>query len=279
MFGDIQRDEVFRSFSIFNMFEYDEAYKEFFDLLNDDGNKSPDEIYDTFVEEIHKKLDFILKQHTIVLSETVGDYFTKNEILEALYTIQSLEDYEFISRTMESELSDEEKLCSILAEYCSIDQFNLLNCIDEFSPTLLVRIKSMADEYLEDEDEDTEDNSDIIKNLKLFKECFGEDSLGIKMTTMGIIVGAEFKTYLPFVENDIVAEKIEDTALNILSLLYMTREGLSNPLEAYANNSEYLFQDLTTITEVRQKIIQHLGKFNEFKMVKHEKERVSENSF
>jgi len=258
-----------------NDFEYKDPCGVFIDLLNNANFKSNEDLYDTFIIEVNKILDFILKEHEIIVTKETTLY-EKNELLSSLLLIQDLEDYTPIARVLESLEPDADQLSSILGDLCMLDQTKLLEIIEWFNPNILFKLKEFVaiKEELRETSNDN-NNLDLISGLRLFFKCFEGFSLGKILLENNCIIGAKFADYLKFVESDIIMDSNEVTALNIYSVLIISSDGYNTPLLTYRKHSYELLQDLNKVSKIEVILLQLISKFEEYRKAQSEQNRLS----
>lgn len=272
------REEVERSFALFDFFEYNQAYSSFVDLLNDQSNISSDEMKDRFVNELNDKLDYMLLQHTIKLVDTATTY-ERNEILTSLAHIQKLEDYTGIIRILESMIDDYETLAIILSDSTLLGKEDILLLIESFDPSMLRTLKQYIYQKEEEAAVSDEVSLNLVDNFKIFCLYAGNKHIGANVLQNGVLIGDRFGTYLPYVQEYLVTPNdVEATALNILSLILLSIDGYNSTLLVYRKYSYQLLQDLNLVSKVEVKVLDHIAKFTEFKKVHHEKIRLSQTS-
>ena len=234
------KDEVYRSFNLFDKYEYLDAYSEFVNIITDYNQSSTDDLKDKFVIELQTRLDYVLNEHTIKLVETTT-IEEKNEILSALLLIQNLEDYSGIINTLESLESNEEQLAIILSDLCLLSDVKIMELVESFDSTILSKLKQFIyskETDNQDIDEETQKTKlNITNNLKLFFELSGTNNLAYLLISSSIIVGELFETYLSYIEDDIVSKSDEQTAINILSMIYLSSNGYNAPLLTFRKYS------------------------------------------
>lgn len=275
--SDEYKAEVFRSFQLFDFFEYRQASQGFIDILNDANNISSDDLKDRFTQELHDKLDFMLNEHTVKLTDEATIH-EKNELLYAFGLIQHLEDYTGVIRILESFEDNETQLSLILEDLCVLDQTQIMMIVESFQPKILATLKAFI--YQKESEETTIDDRDakILRNLRQFFGVHGKDNIAYKLIEANMLVGARFTTYLPYVEGNLVEENNDATALNILSLIYMSIDGFNNPLLMYRKYSYQLLHDLNKVSAIEVLVMRLMAKFNEAKDVQNEKDRLSQTS-
>ena len=273
---DIQT-EVRRSFDLFDFYDYKQAYSSFIDILTDETNQSKDDMRDNFINELNIKLNYVLEQHTIVTTHGTTIH-EKNELLLALAHIQDLKDYTPIIRVLESLESNEEQLANILADLSMLEESKILNILDNFSPTILKRLRDFI--YAKEKEVIEEDltKDAVLANLKDFNQLFGEDNVGVTMLTDGVLTGARYETYLPYMEDELVVENDLATAKNILSTIYMSSDGYNSPLLVYRKYSYRLIQDLNKVSRVEVLILDMIAKITELQGARNEQARISQAS-
>lgn len=263
------QEEIIKSFDLFDFYEYNQAYQGFIDIASSQGTISTDDLKDQFVQELNNKLDFVLDQHTIkVTAETTLQQ--KNQILASLGHLQKLEDYTGIIRMLESFESDEEQLATIISDCTLMDKTEIMTLIVSFSPSILSTLK----EYIYQKEEATpkyQSRSDIVSNLKLYSKFTNGNTIGSQLAKNGALLGQRFFEYLPYVEDMFVVQNDHNaTALNILSVLYMSIDGFNSPLLVYRKFSYTILQDLNLVSKVEAKLLEGISKYTEFKKAHHE---------
>lgn len=277
-FTDELQEEIIRSFDLFDFFEYNQAYSGFVDILMNASYESSESTQDKFISELHKKLDYVLQQHTIVTVEDT-DIWTKNELLTALGRLQHLEDYSAVIHTLESMVSDEEELSIILSDVCALDEQTVMSAISEFNPTVLETLKTYIYQIESERDVSTERPLKLIEGLRLFTTEVCKDSIVAKLLQSGLLPGQRFETYLSFVQSDLhVENNTVKTAENILSLLIASSDGYNAPITVYRKYSMQILGNLNLVTEVEVKILGLIAKYSEIKKVNDEKARLSSAS-
>lgn len=252
--------EAYRSFKIFADFEYPDVFSSFIDILTNESFTTSEQLRDEFHSELHKKLNYILEQHNLKLISTAS-IRQKNEFLTALYMLQGLEDYSPVIAVLESLETDEVKLTSILEDYCQLDMTEQLTLIADFSPITLDRLKDYIEQQATIKAEQAE-YRDLIPPLKAFFKLFGKNNIGYVLIDNDVKPGQPLETYLGYIDN-IVASSIDQTALNVLSLIYLTKESLRSPLTVFNQHSLQMLKELTLVSKVEPLLIRMTAKVDE----------------
>lgn len=272
------REEVLRSFDLFDFYEYHQAYSGFIDLLTDQSNMSSDDLKDRFIIELNSKLDYILEQHTIILIDTATTH-QRNEILTSLAHIQKLEDYTGIIRLLESFTDDHETLAIILSDSTLLSSEDIMSIVKEFNPSMLQTLKTYIYQKEEETTVSEELNLNLIDNFKIFCKYTGNNTLGAEFLKNSVLIGDRFSTYLPYAQDSlVVSTDIEVTSLNILSLILLSIDGYNSPLLVYRKYSYQILNDLNMVSKVEIKILDHIAKYSEYKKAYFEKNRLSQTS-
>lgn len=275
-FSEEMQDEIAKSFDLFDYFEYTQAYQGLNDIAHEHGSVDTNELQDRFINEINVKLNYILKEHTIVLIDT-ATISQKNEIITALGHLQKLQDYSGVLITLESLSSDEEQLSSILSESTMMDETEIMSLIESFDPSMLRTLKQFAYQKEDELEQSTEANYNLITNFRLFNSFCKCKSIGTALVANGTLTGAKFSTYLSFVEDNLLVPKnIDETAMNIYSVLLMSIDGLNSTLLVYRKYSLNILKDLSLVSAVEAKLLNLIAQFTEYKKVQHETYRLSE---
>lgn len=264
-YSDELKQEILRSLDLIEKFESDNIYDTLINLINQSETLSTEDICDYFVTELVNKLNFILREHKIITNPDTPIQ-KLNEILNALYLIQNLEDYTGIIRLLESFESDTEILVQILSELCVLSESEILECIYDFDAIILKNLKQFI--YSKEKEPIEINDQNFINNIKTFFELFKINTVGQVLIKSGIKLNFSIKFYLQYLSKDILIGDNENIALNILSVLMITSEGQKDPVNVYRKISFHLFQNLNTTSIIEVELIKLLNKYNEYKNAK-----------
>lgn len=267
--------EIHRAFSIFESFEHNNAYQGFNDILMNESNLTTDMMHDQFTQELHEQLNFVLKQHSIQLVESATIY-EKNEICTALFSFQNLEDYTGIIRTLESFDPDEAQLSWILGDLCALNESQILSLLETFNPRMLKTMKMFIYKKEESQGVPVTLNEKLMKNLRLFSQVFGAETLGAQLVRSQILVGERFETYLDYIQDVVVGKDPADTAMNLLSVIFISSDGFNSPLTVFRKSSYQILQDLDLVTKVESQMLSLIAKLDEYKQAESERVRLEQ---
>jgi hypothetical protein len=275
-FSDELKEQIMTSFDLFDFYEYRQAYSGLMDIMNEHSNVSSDNLQDRFIQEVHSKLNYMLEQHTIKLIDD-ATLSQKNQILTSLAHLQKLQDYTGVIRTLETFADDYEQLAIIISDSTLMDQSEVQSLIESFNPSILQTLKQFIYQKEQEFKQTDEPNIKLMQNLKLFDKFSEGKGISSAFVKNGSLVGDRFSTYLKFIEHaDLVGTDDDAAALNILSLLYMSIDGVNSPLLVFRKYSFHILRDLNIVSRVESKLLDYIGKFTEFKKAHHESLRLLE---
>jgi hypothetical protein len=270
------KEDIFKCFEIFDKFDYKDVESEFLDILNNSSYATAGDTQDMFVSVLNNKVDYVINQHSVKLA-THTTLEQKIEICLAFYNFQHLEDYTGIIRILESFESDYEKLSSIISNICSLEQVSILSILESIDDKLLSNMKKYI-YTLEETKYSFNTDSVIINKARMFFKYINELTIGEQLFRDGMLSGESFETYLTFCEDNLVTNKDDQTAKNILSILMLSADGSNSPLLVYKKYSFRLLQDLNKTSKVESHVLKILNNFEDYKKAQHEKDRLSKIS-
>lgn len=269
-------EQVHISFGLFTALDYDLPFQAFADMAMNESSVDTSTMKDTFVLKLHEHLNFVLTQYKIKLVDW-AKIEEKNEIIRALVAILHVEDYTGIIRSLETMEPDEVQLSEALSEFTTFDITKIMELLEEVSPVTIQTLKNFIYEKEKAEELQNYTEPKIIRHMRFFNEVFGKDNLAYHMVSGQMLTGQTFETYIPFVIQVYnPAADIKKTALDILSVLFISSDGFNSPLLTYRKNSHKLIDELNVITKVEVEILNHIAKLAEHKKAADEKARVSQ---
>lgn len=229
-------------------FQVATLYPRLIDVVNDYNADDKDSTELKFLGVFTDTSDEIFEAHQIrVHQETHLDI--RNELLSVLATLQDVENYIPILRILESSFSTDEKFARIAETCCRLTMEEVLQAVESIDPSTLSILQTIL--YQKEEGEETpllanELEHKLRANYEDFIAVFGKDNLGYKFIEMGLPIGHPFETYEPFVKEYVKAETIEQTALNLVSVFFMSPLTYLDPARVFKIVSERLFDHDTT---------------------------------
>lgn len=276
-FSEDFQQEVNRSFGLFDHFEHNQAYDGMVGIIMNESNLGGDAMRDMFVDELNVQLNFVLEQHMIQLVD-IATIYEKNEVLLALAHVQDLEDYTGIIRTLETLESPESQFARVIAELSMLDEGKVMEILKELNPRVLQILKDYI--YKKEEAREVVETVDPkqLKQLRFFAQVLGTDTLGGRLVAGGLRVGERFETYLDLIQDMVVAADEQTTGTNILSVIYLSVDGLNSPLLVFRKYSYRLLQDIDKVSRVETVILNLIAKLNEHQKAEDEKARQSQTN-
>lgn len=274
---DVQ-EEINKSFDSFDFFDHNLVYAKLIDMCHQQGSISTDDLQDSFLATVHEGLDYILSQHTVKLVADVS-LNEKNQLVAALGFIQRLVDYSAIIRTLETFADDIEQFSSIISELTLMDETRIHSLIESIEPSMMRTLKDYAYQRTDELQAPDSETLTVLENYPTFTKFIQSQALGCTLVSQGMLVGDRFETYLGYVESNLIAENNpQQTAANILSVLYMSIDGYNAPLLTYRKHSLRILHDLNLVSKVEVKLLDLIARYTEYMKVLNEKTRLSQAS-
>lgn len=273
------QSELLGSLVLFDAFDHARAYEPFPDILFDTTRDENEVVRLQFMAAINDGLDYLLQEHRILAFDEV-DIGTKNQILSVMYRIQHLEDPVPALRILETDLSDEEQLARIVAEYSVLSEEQILEAVasvDSSTITLMRDYLYQQEAHLKEPDPPSvsKEKTLILENLSDFFAVHGQDNLGYEMLSNGIQPGHVVRLYYPYIHEHLVVDDDRQTAKNLLSFFFLASDTYNDPLPVYRKYSDSLIHDHPKIVRIEALFTQLLNDLRNYQKAKHDAHRVS----
>lgn len=279
-FTDTLVDDIKQSFYLFDLFQLPDYEMDFTNVLSNMSNISPDQTRDTFINVLNIKLDYIIVEHKFRLVEGIS-INKKNIILSGLHLLQDLESYSDIMDMLNNDLDDDEMLSELLSQLTELKSTEILSMLDSVDNSLINNIREYATSKIDNNRSLSKRNylsTSDLNNLKLFKEyCKDILTLGLLFVNNGIIVGLNFKDYVPYIPHEVFTEEADNKLLayHIYSIMLITSDYNNNPLKGFRDNSDVFVNSINKVTNIDTEINKLIVDFEKFKInkglgVKHE---------
>jgi len=267
-------ENIRKAISLFEAFEHQNAYGGITDVITNESVSDIQSRANHFVIELNNQLDYIVKQHLIELTDNATTH-DRIIILDALFRIQHLENYITIISILTSEEDSVDKLSRILEELTEYDQAHFLHLLKEVNVRTLELLELYIENQLQFEEEEPVDYS-IIERVKLFNDVLGKSHIGFVLLDAGMKVGYPLRLYLPFVEEHLVVENNnEQSALNILSIIYMSDTPEQAILTTYRDVGETAFKSIDLVGRAENFVLKMISKIQDTRKINNEKTRLS----
>ena len=265
-------EDISVAFQLLYAFELPDPEIDFLNLITSESYLDSNDMQDQFILILHSKLDYLLSQHKLTLTDTSSLYI-KTQILAACYAMMYLEDYTHILVTLESDLSDLEKLSAILSEHSVLSEIDVLTSVTNIDPTFLSTLAtyaySKADEAITTEEELS---TEIIENTKLLKQLVNFETLGYLLLKDRVTTNLSLENYINFIGGveTIPNPSLDVYATHIFSILLLTKNNLNGILLTYRKYSHLLVTDPNLTTAVDVKLIELIAKLTDYKKAHNE---------
>lgn len=264
-----KQELFYKAFEVFDDYDLDQYDLGFIDIISVYDNSDPIEIQLKLESHLMELLKSILIEQSIILNEDV-DLNQIIEITAALKLIEDYEDKDSIIRYLESDYTDEEKLCNILSLVSNLTLDDYLLMIDSFDTNILNLIELTAigyDSSSTEPQEQTDESNLILNNVKLFKNFTNDNELiGFKILRKGFKVGIEFQWYGRYLKKYLLDyTNIEKAALEFFLLLLMGKESYNNPINYFRKISLDYIDSLNEITKLDLALTNVFNNFEKYK--------------
>ena len=260
-------EDISVAFQLLYAFELPDPEIDFLNIITSESYLDSNDMQDQFILILHSKLDYLLSQHKLTLADTSSLYI-KTQILAACYAMMYLEDYTHILVTLESDLSDLEKLSAILSEHSVLSEIDVLTSVTNVGPSFLSTLAtyaySKADEAITTEEELS---LEIIENTKLLKQLVNFETLGYLLLKDRVTTNLSLENYINFIggPETIPNPSLDVYATHIFSILLLTKNNLNGILLTYRKHSHLLVTDPNLTTAVDVKLIELIAKLTDYK--------------
>lgn len=188
-------------------------------------------------------------------------------------SLEDFLDHERIIRICETDMNDEEKLAELVELTSGYGMETLMSFILSVDEAAIMNLKRMhlRETPAEDRVNETElpeVSEDQIRNVKAYELFMKEFNLTVdcyQLVRMGFPIGAPFQLYWQQYKDVILTADRATLSKEIIGLFLLSKEHWTNPLLAFTNISEELFDSMTIITECNVEVRQLYSGFMKFK--------------
>lgn len=255
------------SYILFEKFDYKDVDDSLINIISSEDFTDPGELQDVFILEFNSKIDYVISQNGLTLKSDTSLH-DKVEIMRSLYQLQHLENYNILYNLISSQDNDDEtKLCSVLAENCSLDTTSILYILSNIDHGLINKLRQYIEMKLDKEINEVCSDS-IIENIKCFYKFLhtkNRTCLGTQLISSRVELGLEFSYYFPHVEDHILSMDDEQTALNFLSVIMISKDGQNKVTEIYREYISKLLDSVNQVQKIEKILNTHYQSFIEYK--------------
>ena len=225
----------------------------------------------------------IIKDHSIVLDSDAEPTLDEcNEVAQFLYIIQNLEDYDTVSYRLNAEDTPKRIIVDLIEQYSLLSKPRIMEIIEGVDYKFIESLKNFIEDKVSDEKEHIDTKH--VTYIKTFFEYIGEETqcLGKDFYDRGYLnVTLEELTNLltydlaDYLDKNIV-NKAGQTALDVLSVLIVTKDNYDMPLMKFSKFNHLFTSKLDNVTKLTGIMMSMLGDFNMFMNAKKQKEMINE---
>lgn len=236
-------------------------------------NEDPEKQSLCFMDELIKAVKSALNQQGVYAeTESLNDL---SVLLAALYNAMTPESPELYQTVLNTRLSNEEILSTILEDFCHYTSETLMTLLTEVSDTTINLFRSHYTnlELRASTESVSEDLLLLRRNLKDFlKYTQGKETLASAMIAAGLPEGDVAAMYYGHLSKELTvivnSENIEKVALQLLSYFYFCIDTFRNPIEIFNTVGEKLGVPARRTIEVQTAMVKVVSEFTQFKTEK-----------
>jgi len=277
------RKQIYYSFSLFEEFDIQFYEDKYIDLVTRENSIDVDTKRDTFILFLKQDLTAILTEHNINLDNDQDITLEElNELVHFLYIIQNLEDYSLVSYMVHSDNSSKKILISLMTRYTLLSEFRCMELIEEVKDTFIESLKLfIEDKEILPKEELDKKHIKYINTFFRFTEnqpCLGNKlyKQGYSNLTLNELLNIIDFSIFDYIEKNIISNPTQ-IALDILSLLIITKDNYTIPLLKFKQNIGLFTSKLEYITKIESIMANILVDFNNFLEAELQKEKLHEH--
>lgn len=271
---------VYTSFSLLESFGLKFYEDKYTDLVQRDDTIDTENKRDNFLFKLKKDITQILTEHGIIM-DTDADHTLNdvNEIAHFLFIVQNLEDYSDVAYRLHAQDHPKAIITDLIQSLSLMSKSRLLDIIASVSPNLITSLK----QYIEDK-EDKLDATETFdakhrKYINTFfafiaeSECLGRHYYESGYTNVTL---DELTNLISFNLAEMLDKKIlmslPQVALDVLSLLIITKDNYTLPLIKFAKTNHLFTNKLEHVTKLQGTMLAILNDFNMYLEATNQKE-------
>lgn len=273
------QNEIFLSLRYFNLFNYVDYELPYINLLMAQDLNETQELQDQFFHILLGQHDYIYKAHMLRVSEHTS-IAERNEVLHFLSSIQNVEDFAFLEAVLHSTPDKMHALAVICTHLTTLNEHRALEILEDMDDIAFNSLKDYISKQALMRNSTTrtytEIGQNIVENMRRFVNFSTKETLlGQVLMDAGVLLDQPFPRYKPYVSNTVFENKTyEDISYDILSMLYLTKEGIDKPLQEYRNYVSLFFSELPKIHAIEQQLNSIVANYDTYLKVENEKARL-----
>ena len=274
---------VYASFSIMELFGIKFYEDDYIDIIRREDTVSSDDKKDIFLYLLKRDINSIILEHGIVISDELEVRLTEyNEIAQFLYLVQNLEDYTEVVYRLHGEDKPRLILIDLIVQLSFMSKSRLLDIIVSVKDELISALK----DYVVDRIENTSDEPPLDVKRKDYIDSFfsftnEEDCLGIELyrdgyTNVTLQELSDLITFsLPDYIDRVISTDAAKAALDVLSILIITKDNYSLPILKFSKNTGMFTNKMENIAKLNTTMLNMLSDFENRLHVEKQQEQLN----
>ena len=281
-FHEVKKKTIYSSFALLEMFGVQFYEDKFVDLLSRRDDIDNSTKMDNFVALLQRDVYDVIQAHGIELQSDTS-LRVCNNVLNFLYLVQNLDDYDQITSVLYSDLPDRQIVSHLIQKLTPMSLVECMEAIESVSPGLIESLKKL----IEDRSPSTEEvDVDLAhrKHLQAFFDFTGKtECLGMSLYEKGFttLTLQELVDLVPMSVDEhidnLVLTNVPQATLDVLSLLVITKDNYQKPLEKFNQNSHLLSSKSENVTRLSNTLKHMLTDFDQFMEMIRQKEKLHVN--
>lgn len=269
-FTQERKADIYRLFFMLEEFHINNYEDPYINMITSIEELGQQKLQDLFNAKLIKDAVFIIEEHGIKISRQHDiELHDVLGIVEFLYAIQRREDYDEINRRLYTDDENDEIIFGLIELCRASSDFVIRNIIAEVEDDLIEQLRELFKEHMEE----LGNNIDLEHKafVDSFKRYLGDTPcVGIYMYALGYnnvtlyelfqLSKVDIREHL----DSVLVSKPEQAALDILSLLFITKDSYKDPIKKLERNMDILFNEAGQVTQPKLIIERMLADFNSY---------------
>ena len=251
------------SFSLLEGFSINFYEDKYVDIISNEMTMDTNQKVDTVLLNLKKDIFQIIEEHDIFIDKEMLPSLTELcSIASFILKVQSLEDYGFVSYRLTAHTSPKSAVVDLVDHHTDLTKIRAMELIESVSENFIEALKLLIQDK---EQTATEPVIDIDHNKHIhqfFAYTKDHTSLGLRLYEQGYqnLTLKELSQMLTFSIQDYVDKNITNnfaqTALDVFSLLVITKDDYATPHQKFKNSVAYLTYSTENVTRLDKVILQ-----------------------
>ena len=242
--GFDNRPDIFQALDLFEKYGINNFESLVSEVVDGGTDVDPVSVDIQVLNKIIEVMVFIIESHGVIVDKDADiSLDTLNKVAEFLLAIPNLEDYSYLTYRLNSSDSLRELFINILGHYTSLSRIKAMEALQDVTEGLIDSIRKIIPET---ESQELTICVDCLERSKLFFKFIEETPCeGLSLRDKGVVGKMTLKEIvdiLPYILEDKLSNNMdvrpEQAALDVLSILMVSKDGCSSPLEAFKEHCE-----------------------------------------